>query len=220
MALSLANQTLSLYVPRVADGTTPDFVAAFMRDAGYGQVSRVDINPLSGTPGKAEMFVHFAAWFDTPVSQALHQTLSAGQSTRVYPHGDDTYWCLNRAHTPMSHTERRLEDRIAQLEEMVEMQAQHFDEELDRRDQVIEQLLARVLTLDDPADYAPGERSQAELDRLYDIDPLRCLPEKESDLPLAPNELEWRAKYDQPHLARPTSGKTKKSRRSGKKARK
>jgi len=220
MAYTPINQTLSLYVPRVAEGTTPDSVAAFMRDAGYGQVSRVDINPLSGTPGKAEMFVHFAAWFDTPVSQALQQTLSAGQSTRVYPHGDDTYWCLNQARTPMSHTERRLEDRIAQLEEMVEMQAQHFDAELDRRDQVIEQLLARVLALDDPADYAPGERSQAELDRLDDLDPLRRIPEKESDLPLAPNELELRAKYAQPRHDGPTTGKARKSRRSGRKARK
>ena len=213
MAYTCIDQTLSLYVPRVADGTTPDFVATFMRDAGYGQVSRVDINPLSGTPGKAEMFVHFAAWFDTPVSQALHQTLSAGQSTRVYPHGDDTYWCLNRALTPMSHTERRLEDRIAQLAEMVEMQAQHFDNELDRRDQIIEQLLARVLHLDHPADYARALPSRADRRRL-DPSP----PPREGSTPSRSQRAGVRAKTPSPATTDQPPARLR-SRRSGRKAR-
>lgn len=212
-------QTLSLYVPRVAEGTPAAFVADFMRTAGYGDVSRVDINPLSGSPGQAEMFVHFAAWFDTPPSRALQGALADGGSHRVYPHADSSYWCLNRARNPMSHTERRLEDRIAALEELVEMQATHFDDELARRDNIIEQLLARVLAIDEPADYAPGERTVAERARLLEIDPLHEIPESESELPLAPRELELRRRYETPAPKKSSRGRRGgRGRKSGRKA--
>ena len=212
-------QSLSLYVPRVPDDTSASFVAEFMRLAGYGQVSRVDINPLSGSPGQAEMFVHFAAWFDTPPTRALQGVLCDGGSHRVYPYGDTVYWCLNRARTPMSYTERRLEDRIAALEEMVEMQAAHFDDELSRRDQIIEQLLARVLAIDEPADYAPGERTAAERARLLELDPLHDLPESESDLPLAPREKELRERYETPAPKKSSRGRRGgRGRKSGRQA--
>ena len=191
---------ISIYVPRVPDTTTPEFVGEFMHRSGYGQVSRVDILPLSGCVGRAEMFIHFTTWYDTREARLLQTYLSSDQGTpyKVFPYAPEstTYWLLNRARSPMTNTERRLEDRINALEEMIEMQASHFEKELDRRDQIMEQVLARIMLIDEPADYAPGEGTNAERERLLEQDPLYDIPDTEAELPLAPNELENRKKYE------------------------
>lgn len=195
---------LVLYIPRISSQRAT-FIADTLQRAGLGQVQRVDVNALASTadatgqPAYCEAFVHFAEWWATPLTLTVQSAIASEGTYRLtlsslVPGADREFWLLTEARNPLTENERRLHDRISELEQLVELIARNNDDELARRDAVMEQLVARVALMDLPEDHAPGEATLEEARHVAEIDPLLEIPETEAELPLALNEVENRQK--------------------------
>lgn len=196
---ALPSPDLVLYVPRVTRGRV-DSIADVLQRAGLGSVKRVDVNPLQntvdaqGTAAYFEVFVHFDEWWPTPLAHAVQSAIQQSGSYKLTMGSDREFWMLTRARNPLSETERRLHDRITELEQLVDLMDIAHQEDLAKRDSVMEQLVARVALIDLPEDHAPGEATLEEARYVADLDPLLEIPESEHELPLAREEAKNREK--------------------------
>jgi len=102
------DQTLSLYIPFVADeNATEDYIAGVFYNLNIGIVKRVDFQPhwsvySTDSVGKSA-FVHMERWFENVCVEHLHERIVdniESKEARIV-HDDPEYWVLKRNKNPI-----------------------------------------------------------------------------------------------------------------------
>ena len=129
---------LSVYIPRVNNNVTEDYIKQVFRNHHIAIVERVDfvevVNPAPGFEDKSmSAFVHFDAYFyDDKTDEMYESVFENGKSWKFYPDpNSNEYWLLLKNHNPVQATKlniHQLAENHRILEEAGAIQSQYIQE--------------------------------------------------------------------------------------------
>jgi uncharacterized coiled-coil protein SlyX len=129
---------LSVYIPRLNNNVTEDFIKQVFKYKHIAIVERVDfvpvINPAPGFEDHSmSAFVHFDGYYYHDKTDEMYEAVfEKGESWKFYPYSDSNeYWLLLKNHNPVKPTNlniHQLAENHRILEETVAVQAQYIEE--------------------------------------------------------------------------------------------
>jgi hypothetical protein len=129
---------LSVYIPRINNNVTEEFVKQSFMTQHIGIVNRVDFVPIiSPAPGLADSyesaFVHFDGYYyDERTDEMYEKVFEQGKSWKFYPIPSSTeYWLLLKNNNPVHPTKlniHQLAENHRILEESASIQSQYIQE--------------------------------------------------------------------------------------------
>jgi hypothetical protein len=131
---------LSIYIPRVNNNITEEFVKQTFRSQQIGIVNRVDfVQIVSPAPGLSDgcqsAFVHFDGYYDSEETDNMYKAVFEEDSSwKFYPiPSSPEYWLLLKNKNPVQPTKlniHQLAENHRILEEAAAIQSQHIQEQL------------------------------------------------------------------------------------------
>lgn len=86
------NNSMSLYIPRVMDTISRNFIKKTFEDLGFGIIDRVD--KKAHESGKYNyVFIHFKCWNYSTMTQNFQESIRIGKTTKVV-HDDPWFWIV------------------------------------------------------------------------------------------------------------------------------
>ena len=176
--------SMPLFIPRVfSEHASEQYITTAFHVLGLGAVSRVDLHQKTDSSGKTyfEAFIHFSQWFWTQQTVNLQQEILDPSTVAKLVHGErphpsgcgtqQTFWILNECHNPETDAERKMQERLAALEDLVADQQQDMLASLGQRDAMITQLFGILETQADQL---------ARLEQRCGVDGYGLLPEEDT----------------------------------------
>lgn len=113
------NNELSIYIPRVfANWRDSEKMSKVFEDLNIGQVRRIDFVDKETPDGNkySQAFIHFHVWYDNGHTRNLQARIEDPNDTAKIVYDDPWYWMLFKNSNPLSETELRLHERMAEME--------------------------------------------------------------------------------------------------------
>tara|TARA_R110002072_G_scaffold97628_3_gene214676 strand:- start:113 stop:907 length:795 start_codon:yes stop_codon:yes gene_type:complete len=113
------NSQLSIYIPRVfPNWRNAAKMTAVFDNLEIGSIRRIDFVDKETPKGEkfSQAFIHFHEWYDNHHTRNLQERIGDVNETAKIVYDDPWFWMLFKNTNPLTETELRLHERLAEME--------------------------------------------------------------------------------------------------------